>query len=345
MINVLFDREVRFHSIHIVVSSFLYKDIASFGDGVLVTGRDYDFAAFCGENLGHAEPYSLARRWDQCYFVLESEFQDDPSTEPRRLKLMIAERGLMDTEVYLERIGYRGPTRPSLNVLRRLHRSHLLSIPFENLDIHFHRPIILSEAAFDDKIIKHHRGGFCYELNGSFALLLKRLGFNVSMLSSRVERKGGRFGPDFDHMTLLVQLKEPWLADVGFGDSFTEPKELNISGPQTDREKDYHFTRKDRWILLSRRSRRNGRWEPQYKFRLTPRRLEDFVPRCLWQQTAPSSRFRKSRICTRLTPNGRLTLTDTKFIVTQGGKKVERPLKSPQEFMALLHRHFGIDLN
>ena len=151
----------------------------------------------------------------------------------------------MDTEVYLERIGYSGPTRPSLNVLRRLHRRHLLSVPFENLDIRLHRPIVLSEAAFYDKIIKSHRGGFCYELNGSFALLLKRLGFNVSMLSSRVERKGGRFGPDFDHMTLLVQLKEPWLVDVGFGDSFTEPKRLDISGSQSDCGKDYRFTRKD----------------------------------------------------------------------------------------------------
>src|SRR5712664_3444325 len=247
----------------------------------------------------------------------------------------------MDTKAYLERIGYSGPTRPSLNVLRRLHRRHLLSVPFENLDIRLHRSIVLSEAALYDKIVKPHRGGFCYELNGSFALLLKRLGFNVSMLSSRVERKGGRFGPDFDHMTLLVQLKEPWLADVGFGDSFTEPKQLDISSPQADRGKGYRFTRKDRLILLSQRSKRNGLWKPQYKFRMTPRKLEDFVPRCLWQQTSPRSRFRKSRICTRLTSNGRLTLSDAKFIVTRRGKKIERPLKNPEEFATLLRSQFG----
>jgi N-hydroxyarylamine O-acetyltransferase len=112
----------------------------------------------------------------------------------------------MDTKAYLERIGYRGPTRPSLDVLRRVHRKHLLSIPFENLDIHLHRPIILSQAAFYNKIITHRRGGFCYELNGSLAILLKRLGFKVSMLSARVARRGGGFSPDYDHMTLLVQL-------------------------------------------------------------------------------------------------------------------------------------------
>src|SRR6266704_2972473 len=126
---------------------------------------------------------------------------------------------LMNVEAYLKRIGYSGPRMPSVNILRRLHRRHLLSIPFENLNIFLHRPIILSEAAFHDKIIKHHRGGFCYELNGSFAFLLRNLGFKVSMLSARVARRGGSFSPDYDHLTLLVQLNRPWLADVGFGDS------------------------------------------------------------------------------------------------------------------------------
>ncbi len=251
----------------------------------------------------------------------------------------------MDTKAYLKRIGYRRPTRPNVNVLHRLHRRHLLSVPFENLDIHLGRPIILSENAFYDKIIKHYRGGFCYELNGLFAGLLEELGFKVSMLSARVARKNGGFSPEYDHMTLLVQLEEPWLADVGFGDSFTEPKLLDLSDPQADSGKDYRVSRKDGWMLLSRRTKGERLWEPQYKFRLTPRRLEDFVPRCHWQQTSPRSHFRKGRVCTRLTPNGRLTLTDTKFIVTRGNEKVERPLRTPEEFNALLRQRFGIELS
>jgi len=251
----------------------------------------------------------------------------------------------MDTKAYLDRIGYRGRIRPSLDVLSRLQRKHLFSVPFENLDIHLGRPIVLNENAFYDKIIERHRGGFCYELNGLFATLLDELGFRVSMLSACVARKGGGFSPNFDHMTLLVQLEQLWLVDVGFGDSFTEPKRLDISGPQVDRGKQYGFTRRDGWTLLSRRLKRNGLWEPQYLFSLRPRKLEDFVPRCRWQQTSPRSHFRKSRLCTRLTSNGRLTLTDTKFIVTRGGRKVERPVKNHEEFVTLLHRYFGIDLS
>jgi len=251
----------------------------------------------------------------------------------------------MDTKAYLERIGYNGRIRPGPDALRGLHRKHLLSIPFENLDIHLGRPIILSKKAFYDKIIREHRGGFCYELNGLFATLLDELGFKVSMLSARVARKGGGFSPNFDHMTLLVQLEHPWLVDVGFGDSFTEPKRLDMSGPQADREKQYRFTRRDGWTLLSRRPKGNGVWEPQYLFSLRPRKVEEFVLRCRWQQTSPRSHFKKGRICTRLTSNGRLSLTDTKFIVTRGGRRSERPVKDPQEFAMLLRRHFGIDLN
>jgi N-hydroxyarylamine O-acetyltransferase len=251
----------------------------------------------------------------------------------------------MDTKAYLERIKYVGPARPNLGVLRKLHRKHLLSIPFENLDIELHKSIILSEDAFYNKIIRHHRGGFCYELNGSFAILLNKLGFNVTKLSARVARKDGRFSGDFDHMTLLVQLKHPWLADVGFGDSFTEPKRLDIRSPQADRGKDYRFTRKDGWTLLSRRTSGSNHWEAQYKFRMTPRKLSDFVPRCIWQQTSPQSHFRKGRLCTRLTGDGRLTLTDTKLILTRGREKIERPLQGLNEFSTLLQQHFGIVLS
>src|SRR2546428_7572640 len=122
----------------------------------------------------------------------------------------------MESKTYMERMEYLGPLRPSVEVLRKLHRRHMLSVPFENLDIHLGRPIILSENAFYNKIVKHRRGGFCYELNGSFARLLKKLGFKVSILSAPVARTGGGFSPDFDPMTLLSQLKAPWLADVGF---------------------------------------------------------------------------------------------------------------------------------
>jgi len=228
--------------------------------------------------------------------------------------------------------------------LRSIHKKHLLSIPFENLDIHLGRPIILSQEAFFEKIITHRRGGFCYELNGSFAALLTSLGFKVRMLSARVAQKNSGFTPEFDHMTLLVTMKDRWLADVGVGDSFTEPKRLDYEGPQTDNGRVYRITRTVGGRLLSRWDREKKFWEPQYLFSLRPRSLGDFVRRCRYQQTSPNSHFKKSRVCTLLTRDGRVTLTDSKLIVTTGSRRVERPVKGRGEFDRLLRKWFGINL-
>jgi N-hydroxyarylamine O-acetyltransferase len=232
-----------------------------------------------------------------------------------------------------------------LETLRGLHKKHLLSVPFENLDIHLGRPIILSEDAFYDKIIRHHRGGFCYELNGSLAALLTRLGFKVTMLSARVADKSGGFSPEFDHMTLLVALKGRWLADVGFGDSFTEPKRLDYSGPQSDNRRVYRITNRSGGRLLSRWDAKKKLWEPQYMFSLRPRKLVDFVRRSRYQQTSPNSHFKKGRLCTLLIRNGRVTLTDAKLIVTRRRRRLERLVKSRREFDRLSRKWFGINLH
>ena len=86
---------------------------------------------------------------------------------------------IMDISSYLRRIDYSGSREPSTDVLHKLHQAHLLTVPFENLDIHLGHPIVLGEAHLFNKIVNHRRGGFCYELNGLFAALLRELGFEV----------------------------------------------------------------------------------------------------------------------------------------------------------------------
>jgi len=163
------------------------------------------------------------------------------------------------------------------------------------------------------------------------------------MLSARVASKSGGFSPEFDHMTLLVTLKSRWLADVGFGDSFTEPKRLDYSGPQSDNGRVYRITRRSGRRMLSRWDAEKRLWEPQYTFSLRPRKLDDFVRRSRYQQTSPNSHFKKGRLCTLLTRDGRVTLTDTKLIVTKGRKRIERPVRGRVEFDRLLRKWFGVN--
>jgi N-hydroxyarylamine O-acetyltransferase len=170
------------------------------------------------------------------------------------------------------------------------------------------------------------------------------LGFKVTMLSARVASRSGGFSPEFDHMTLLVAFKGRWLVDVGFGDSFTEPKRLDYSGLQSDNGRVYHITRRSGGRLLLRWDAEKRLGEPQYLFSLRPRKLRDFVRRCRWHQTSPNSHFRKGPVCTQLTPDGRVTLTDRKLIVTRGNKRVERRVRNRTEFNGLLRKQFGMNL-
>ena len=116
---------------------------------------------------------------------------------------------VMDVDAYLTRIG---ATRAS--DLPDLHRRHQTAVPFENLSIHLGEQISLDPGDLFDKIVTRGRGGFCYELNGLFAVLLEMLGHKVTRVSARVGD-----GPPFDHLALLVD--DAWLVDVGFGSHST----------------------------------------------------------------------------------------------------------------------------
>lgn len=248
----------------------------------------------------------------------------------------------MDSQAYLNRLDYHGPSAPSAETLRLLHRAHMLAVPFENLDIFLGRPVILDEQAFYDKIVRCRRGGFCYELNGSFAALLRELGFTVTLLSGRVIDPGG-LGPEFDHMTLLVQLHERWLADVGFGDSFREPLRLDDPRDQLQARVAYRVRSAGAdWTLFQQLPGED--WSPQYQFTLQPRQLIEFAGMCRYHQTSPESHFTQKRVCSRATPTGRVTLSDTRLIVTTDGQRQERELRDEHEYARALREHFDIDL-
>src|SRR5882672_1458543 len=248
----------------------------------------------------------------------------------------------MDTKAYLQRINYTGPLAPSAEALSLLQVAHLRTVPFENLSIHSGEPIVLDDEALFEKIVRRWRGGFCYELNGLFAALLRALGFNVEMLSARVANAEGIFGPDFDHMTLLVTLTERWLVDVGFGDSFLEPLKLDKEGEEIQGHRAYRIVREDESLTLMQRSN-DDEWTQQYRFTLRPYQYSDYAEMCRYHQTSPQSHFTQARICSRATPEGRISLSDLRFITTTAdGKREERILTGEQEYATILSDHFGV---
>lgn len=247
----------------------------------------------------------------------------------------------MEIEPYFERIGYSGSREPTAATLRQLHRAHMLRVPFENLDIPLGQSIECSLPSFYDKIVRRRRGGFCYELNGLFGWLLELLGFSVVLLSARVF-DGDQPGQEFDHMVLLIELQERWIADVGFGDSFLEPLRLETAAEELQQGSSYRFAGTDSGRRLERR--RESAWAPEFVFAVTPRQLREFSAMCHWQQTSPESNFIRKSVCSMATPGGRTTLSNGRLIVTEAGQRTERSVADEAEYRALLSTHFGIDL-
>jgi N-hydroxyarylamine O-acetyltransferase len=252
---------------------------------------------------------------------------------------------MLNIKAYLERINYHGLLAPTAETLRALQVAHLLTVPFENLSIHAGQPILLEDDALFTKIVTNRRGGFCYEANGLFAALLRALGFEVAMLSAEVANAAGDFGPDFDHMALKVQLERRWLVDVGFGDSFLEPLLLDERGEQQQGSRAYRIIPDANYLVLMRQDE-GEEWKTQYRFGLQPYTYADYAEMCRYHQTSPESHFTRSRICSRATGEGRITLSEMRFISTSnsGGHQVrhERTLTSEEEYADVLRQHFGI---
>jgi len=250
----------------------------------------------------------------------------------------------MNVEAYLRRIGYNRPRGPSATTLRNLHRQHLFTVPFENLDIALGTPIILDPDALFDKIVIRKRGGFCYELNSVFHDLLTALGFRAEMLSARVRSDKGEFSQEFDHMLLKVNLEEAWIADVGFGESFVDPLPLRVMNAPPNIAPEYGLVlSNEEWDLVRRQ--KDGSYVPVYRFTEVARQLGDFNAMCRYHQTSPESHFMRNRICSRATPDGRITVAGMRLIVTRSGERQESELSSKEELQDCLLQHFGIALS
>lgn len=248
----------------------------------------------------------------------------------------------MNVKNYLKRIEItKKDLSADLETLKMLQKQHLLTIPFENLDIHWRRLIILDAAKFYEKIIYEKRGGFCYELNGLFNELLTEIGFQTKIVSARVA-KHADFGAEYDHLAILTKIDdEEFLTDVGYGDFFAEPLKFILNVEQKDANGTFLIRKHDAEYYEV--IKKHGEdWQSEYIFKDFARDLQEFTEMCNFHQTSPESHFTRGKVCSLMTENGRKTLTDDKFIETKNGVKNETEIVSGDEFNEILARQFRI---
>ncbi len=245
----------------------------------------------------------------------------------------------MNLSIYLDRIDYHGSLEPTLETLTALHRAHLMNIAYENFDIHLGRMLSMDEQAIFDKLVLRQRGGWCYEMNGLFASVLKQVGFKVTLLSSAVDRPNEGDAAENSHLILRVDLERPYLVDVGFGNGILDPIPLE-PGEYMQGFLSYGLAQQgERWVF---RNQPHG--GPGFDFTLEPRELSDFAEKSTWFQTEPDSRFRRIAFCFRFQPGIVYALIGVVLRTTTADGSSETTLETEADYRRALEDIFGLYL-
>ena len=242
---------------------------------------------------------------------------------------------------YLERIGFRGVPRPDLATLSELQRTHVHTVPFENLDVQLGRPIVMDPQACYDKVVRRRRGGWCFELNGVLSWALREIGFDVVRLSGGVRRDVAGDKQMGNHLCLMVRLDRPYLVDVGFGSSLSQPLPLEAS---THEQPPYHLTLSKLNGGYWRFSERTGGEPFSYDFRTDPADESRFADHCARLQTDPDSTFVQNLLVQRRDRDKHLALRGRVLITQQGAGAEKRVLRSADELVATLREAFNLDM-
>ncbi len=252
----------------------------------------------------------------------------------------------MRVDEYLARLELPNVEAADTASLHRLHERHLLKVPFENLDIRAGVPIALDEERLLEKIVTRRRGGICYELNVAFAWLLKELGFSVEILAADVHAATGEpSGLSGGHLVLRVDLDEPWLCDVGFGDAFLYPLDMDDPEPVKQLGGTFRIIADgDQGRAVQQFDREVGDFRTLYSFGLSPRSVKDFENACRHHQTSDASKFTQQTVCTMAIPDGRISMVEDRVVIRRRGREEVQQLPTPESRETALRRHFGIVL-
>ncbi|MDB5696310.1 MAG: acetyltransferase [Sphingomonas bacterium] len=261
---------------------------------------------------------------------------------------------MFDLDAYLSRIQL--PARVTLDAegLQRLQRAHRLAIPFENLDVALGRAIAIDTDAVFAKLVTARRGGFCFEHNRLFGDSLAALGFAARPLLARVWLNATAT-PPLNHAATLVTIEgQDWLADAGFGGSYSPAMPL-VDGAESSAPDGARFRlEKDAelgWQLLrdGPAATSDGRsagpgWQRQYSFTLDEVGDDDLAAGNAWACTSPDSRFTRLAVVSLPLPAGFASLTDRLYRRRAGDTQTESEITDPRVYRLRLSLMFGIDL-
>lgn len=246
-----------------------------------------------------------------------------------------------DLQAYFSRIGFQGAASADFATLKRMMRCQLFSVPFENLDVQQGKVVSLVPEEIYRKIVERQRGGYCYEVNGLFAMALDALGFSYQFVAARPMTYPVRRPKT--HMAIVAAIEgEQWLCDLGFG-SYGIREPVNLKW--IDREIRQDFDTFKLTVSLEGdyllQSFIDGASKNLYEFNLSPQEWVDFEPANYMNSTHPDSIFVQWLMVVLQNPSGKEVLFGDRFQSVSEGKTKGWTLKH-EEIPAILQQHFSL---
>jgi N-hydroxyarylamine O-acetyltransferase len=227
-----------------------------------------------------------------------------------------------------------------------VHRAHVTSIPFENLDPQRGVPVSLALEDLEQKLVAGGRGGYCFEQNLLLKAAFEALGAEVDLFLARVRFGTGGVLRPRSHLVLGVHADgASWHADVGFGlGSLVEPLPF---GPGIAHEQSgWRFRIVEDGPEFVLQTAEGEGWMDLYGFVPEPVPFIDVETSNWWTSTNPRSPFVTGLIAAIQDPDGtRTALSDwNELALTElrpGGETVT-PV-SREAVPELLATRFGLD--
>jgi len=244
-------------------------------------------------------------------------------------------------ESYFKHIRLNKTKTISYSSLKQIHKHHLLSIPFENIDIISQIPLSMNPSEIMKKITTGKRGGICFETNSLLFSVLQELGFNVSFISTKFWNEEKKcWNPEFSHLSLLVKIDDQnYLADVGIGGGFLEPLLLRDHYVYSDSNGSYRMIKQDDSNFILQKF--NGIWKDLLFISIIPKQLQQFEEQFHYFQTSNETIFTQYKIVNLLTNEGRISLSDHQLKVTKNHRICITEIKSQDEWQSIFNNLFN----
>ena len=258
----------------------------------------------------------------------------------------MSETRLSNLAHYLQLLGFEAPPAPTLDTLRQLQLRHTGVFPFENLATLAGEPVLIDLPSIERKLLQEQRGGYCYELNHIFFVLLQELGFDVQGITGRVVmgQPEGAWTARTHRLSLVHLDGVRYITDVGFGGMVpTAPLLLDSRAEQPTPHETYRIDQHEDGYTL--RAKGGEEWRPMYIFDLPRQEDVDYAVGNWYVSTHPDSSFSRQLMVARTGDGWRRTLNNGSFAIHRTGHASDRhEVADVAELIDLLQLEFGIRL-